>query len=830
LKATSFPLSEHAHLRVTDRKAFAGLVLQLCVLVGFVWYYGIQERQGLPILLLISLPCFVINAFIPQNWRPVFLTAIFAVTCVWSLGFVTGGCILVVAGSLFACAMLRIKLVYRLVLIAIITAGLIVLRNSWFFAPRAIIAVPYIATLFMFRLISYFYHERRGFTNVPLVLRLNYFFLLPNLVFLLFPIVDYRNFAETYYNRPAIEIYKKGLIRIGTGVLFLMLHRVLYYYCSIAPQDVRDLTDFLAFSFISYFLIIQVVGIFMICVGWVTLFGYYVPPLFENFFFAKGFSDLWRKINHYWRDFIIKVFYFPIFFRIRKIGQYPAMVIGGLLAFFCSWMMHSQQLYWVSGHFALSANDGIYWMTMGVFITADGIYQYRKLGKNKKYSPLASILLGGLRITGIFVFASLLWTVWNADSLSSWLFIVKQATVADASEIVTAAGFLAVMVVLTGLNLYFFKPAPIKKYTHERILVPVLFNAIFIGLILFKFGSDHVSVDSTYARVADDIGKTRVNEADREVIDLGYYDQLVDIGGIARTGTQFRLFGDLEWGAGNGGAHATGDILMRVFNPNAHVKHHGVAFDINSFGIRDQEYTLIKPEGTQRWAFLGGSYILGPGLEKPETFESIVEKYLDDSLNGAKSGDLEILNYSMGGYMLTQQVELCNTTVFGHSPDAVFYFCHPGEANYVIRNMARLTSYGISLSKYPVLDNIATRAGLQQSQSRLEMTRRLEPFREEIIHWGYRSISNACKEHGAVPVWVFLPTTTDGKTSEQFNYLSAIARSYGFTILDLSGVYAGHSASEIQIGEPDTHPNKLGNVLIAQKLIGEIRKSHLLAK
>lgn len=830
LNALSIPFNEHAQLRSGDRKAFLLVLLQLNLLALFCWYYGIQEGQGFPVLMMITVPFFVVNAFLPLRFRSLSLVGVFAVTCVWSLGWVTGGFILGVSGCIFMVAMLRIKLVYRLLMIAVITTGLIVLRNGWFFAPRAIIAVPTIASLFMFRLVSYFYHEKRGFTNVPFSLKLNYFFMLPNLVFLLFPIIDYRNIAETHYSRPAIEIYKKGLIRIGTGVMFLMIHRVLYYYCSIAPQDVRSLSDLLAFTVVSYILIIQVVGIFMICIGWVTLFGFYLPPLFENFFFATGFSDLWRRINHYWRDFVIKIFYFPLFFRIRKMGQIPAMVIAGMIAFFCSWMMHSQQLFWISGHFPLSVNDGLYWMTMGIFITADGIYQFRKSRKLKARSAIVSILISGVRVTGIFLFSSLLWTLWNADNLSSWMFIMKQGAVTDAGEILKVAGILIAAVLLAGANVHFLKPSPIKNYWYEKSLVPAAFMSAFVLLVAFKYYAGQLPSDSRYSLIADNIGMTRVNEADREMVDLGYYDQLIDIGGIGRTGTQFRLFGDVQWGEGNGATHATGDLLLRVFNPNARVKYHGIQCDINSFGIRDQEYTLVKPEGVRRWAFLGGSYILGPSLEKNETFESVLELYLNDSLKRAGESGLEILNYSMGGYMLTQQVELCNTKVFEHSPDAVFYFCHPGEENYTIKNIARLTSYGITFQKYPFLDSIVFAAGLQQSQSRIEMIRRLEPFREQIVRWGYKSIANSCRSHNAIPVWVFLPTTTDGDTKDAYAKLSGIALENGFTILNLSGVYSGHKPSQVQIGEPDTHPNAFANRLVSARMLAELRQNTVLTQ
>jgi hypothetical protein len=468
-------------------------------------------------------------------------------------------------------------------------------------------------------------------------------------------------------------------------------------------------------------------------------------------------------------------------------------------------------------------------MTMGIFITADGIYQYKNTGKIASHGTFVSILLGGLRITGIFLFASVLWTIWNADSLSTWTYIVSQTFSTPASELINVSAALIAAVILSGIILHYFRPPAIKNYWYERKLVPLSFGLLFVALIAFRALSKDLPADSTFSQIEQNISQAKVTEADREMLDLGYYDQLADAGGIGRTGTQFRLFGDLTWGEGNGATHATGDVMLRVFNPNTTAVHHGVSFSINSLGLRDKKYTLLKPDSTQRWVFLGGSYILGPGLSKEQTFEAITENYVNDSLmeHGSRQR-LEILNYSMGGYMLTQQVALCKGKAFESSPDKVFYFCHPDEELYAIRNLSRLTSYGISVKQFPVLDSIVQVAGLSQSESRLEMFRNLEPYKERIVKWGYAELVQSCRAHHAEPVWVFLPTTTDGNTADRYAHLSALAKASGFTVIDLSGVYAGHKADEIQIGEPDTHPNSLGNLLIAKRLIAEVHRNNLL--
>jgi hypothetical protein len=815
---------------VKNHKEFIFLVLQLALLCIFAAIYKIQDKQGLPVLLYVTFPAFLLNAFLPIKWRPILLTTIFWIVCLWSLGWVTGGFILFVSFALFICAELPVKLIFRIALIALIAIGMIVLRNQWFFAPRAIIAVPYIASLCMFRMVSYLFHKNQNIKDVPLFRRLNYFFLLPNLVFLLFPIIDYKSYVETYYARPAIEIYRKGIFRITMGIVLLMIHRVVYYYWTIPPADVKNLTTLISYNFICYFLIIQIVGMFQICVGWITLFGHDLSAIFENFFFAKGFSELWRKINHYWRDFIVKTFYYPLFFRLRKIGIYKSMVITGLVTFFFSWMMHSLQLYWVTGAFSFSPNDGIYWMAMGFFITADGIYQYHNIKKKNKpkRSVKASILFNGLRITGIFLFASFLWTLWNSDNMSSWLFLMEQGANGGAGEILSALGILAIIALIAGTYLHFFKnTSHAIQERNEKVVFPIFANVLFVALILFQFAAKRLPVHSLVSIIADDIHQGKVNDIDRENVDLGYYDQIAEVGGISRTGTQFLLLGDIEWGRASGATHRTGDALLREFVPNAKAQHHGYHLFINHMGLRDQEYADLKPAKTLRLAFCGGSYVLGPGLEKEATFEALVEKRLNDSLQKAGAGNLEILNYANGGYLLPQAVALCREKIFRYSPDYVFYFAHPGELAYTPKNISRLVSFGINLSEFSGFQSVIDRTGIKQSAPRLEMITKMEPYEEEMMRWGYNEMNTQCKAHNARLVWVFLPTTTDGDTRAEFLKLSKIAMEYNFIVLDLSGVYASQKASLIQNSEADSHPNVLGHQLIAARLEKEIREKIL---
>src|SRR2546429_5155614 len=91
---------------------------------------------------------------------------------------------------------------------------------------------------------------------------ISYFFLLPNVCFPLFPVVDYKTFCSTYYNEEWPRVYQSGLKWMFRGVTQLLLYRVVYQY---APLDVSKLSsalDAAGFMLGMYLVYLHVSGTF----------------------------------------------------------------------------------------------------------------------------------------------------------------------------------------------------------------------------------------------------------------------------------------------------------------------------------------------------------------------------------------------------------------------------------------------------------------------------------------------------------------------------------------------------------------------------------------
>ena len=53
------------------------------------------------------------------------------------------------------------------------------------------------------------------------------------------------------------------------------------------------------------------------------LFGFNLPETQSLYYLASSFTDFWRRINIYWKDFMMKVFYYPAFFGLKRSGTRP---------------------------------------------------------------------------------------------------------------------------------------------------------------------------------------------------------------------------------------------------------------------------------------------------------------------------------------------------------------------------------------------------------------------------------------------------------------------------------------------------------------------------
>ena len=155
---------------------------------------------------------------------------------------------------------------------------------------------------------------------------------------------------------------------IARGLLHLILYRFVYLHLAGDPAELLTLGDLVQFLLATFLLYLRVSGQFHVIAGVLHLFGFRLPETHHLYYLASSFTDFWRRINIYWKDFMMKLVYYPSFFQLRRWGGNTALVGATVIVFLVTWMLHSYQWFWLRGGFPLEPQDALFWGILGTLV------------------------------------------------------------------------------------------------------------------------------------------------------------------------------------------------------------------------------------------------------------------------------------------------------------------------------------------------------------------------------------------------------------------------------------------------------------------------------
>src|SRR5205807_283094 len=151
--------------------------------------------------------------------------------------------------------------------------------------------------------------------------------------FLHFPVIDYRTMQRGYFARAIHETQRAGLQMMFRGTTHLLLYRLIYHELLIPAEEVRDPLSLAGYLFCNYLLYLRVSGQFHMACGMLHLFGYQLPATHRHYLLATSFTDYWRRINIYWKDFMVRIFFNPVVFRLKRWPQPAALALATATVF-----------------------------------------------------------------------------------------------------------------------------------------------------------------------------------------------------------------------------------------------------------------------------------------------------------------------------------------------------------------------------------------------------------------------------------------------------------------------------------------------------------------
>ena len=137
-----------------------------------------------------------------------------------------------------------------------------------------------------------------------------------------------------------------------------------------------------------------------------------------------------------------------------------------------------------------------------------------------------------------------------------------------------------------------------------------------------------------------------------------------------------------------------------TLRPNSHgwtVSERAIYTRINSAGMHDREHTVAKPPDVLRIAVLGDSMTAAIQVAAADTSCAAMERAFAQCA-AVRPRRVEVLNFGMPGYNLTQMLLLLRSRVWQYSPDVVLLELFSG--NNVMNNRRDLNNADDELTPY----------------------------------------------------------------------------------------------------------------------------------
>ena len=431
-------ISRRVWLSVVNQGPFLAVALQFGLIVLLVRAFHLESLTFGRVMIL-TFAGFLIHHYLPMRFRLPFF-ALLSLAATIRVAHMQIGFVLVPIGlGLIALCHLPIPFWARVASLGTFGAALTLMRanSDWFPALEGM--WPILGSMFIFRILSYLYDLKHGTAPFGPVRAVSYFFMIPNICFPLFPVVDYKTFCTTHFNDDSLQIYQSGLKWMLRGIVQLLLYRLIYHFALLDIGDVRDAKSVAEYAVATYLLYLHVSGQFHLIVGLLHMFGFNLPETHHRYLLASSFTDFWRRINIYWKDFIMKLFFYPAFFALRGIGTLRAIALATLIAFFATWALHCWQWFWFRGQFLFTWQDISFWSILAILVLINALYEAvvgRRRAITKMRFDVSARVLVGLKTVGTFAVICALWTLWSCQSWDELRVLAEAATNVSWSDAV----------------------------------------------------------------------------------------------------------------------------------------------------------------------------------------------------------------------------------------------------------------------------------------------------------------------------------------------------------------------------------------------------------
>lgn len=363
--------------------------------------------------------------------------------------------------------------------------------------------------------------------------------------------------------------------------------------------------------------------------------------------------------------------------------------------------------------------------------------------------------------------------------------------------------------------------------------------AFVLTVLLLTLGLIPLPKGSTSRWIRQNARSQELNRADRSATAASYYEGLVNVGLDGdRPGLSQSLVGNpSNWVSFHdiGATHYMfGDVLQFELRPGVTRTAFGKPFRTNGLGLRDRDYSFEKPPGTFRIAVLGSSIDMGWGVADDETYENLLEDWLN--LRATRFGidrRFEVLNFGMAAYSPVHRRESFRRKASRVDVDLVVFSATMLDPRLTQIHLCGLLQDRADLSNgYEYIREAAIRAGITLDDLKLApdgslLAKKIVKDKVDTQIWPVidatlGALVEDCRTAGVPLMAILVPRAGESDAPEErgqdvAHYAGLIAR-HGIVAIDLTHAFDDEEPDEVSVAPGDDHPNARGHKLLFRAL------------
>jgi len=249
--------------------------------------------------------------------------------------------------------------------------------------------------------------------------------------------------------------------------------------------------------------------------------------------------------------------------------------------------------------------------------------------------------------------------------------------------------------------------------------------------------------------------------------------------------------------------------------------------ELNSLGCRDVEWTIDKPAGVRRIAFVGDSFIYGWGIER---IEDRFSDRLGSLFERRAPGTVEVMNVAKPGWGTGAQLQPIHNMVAYYGVDEVVLCYVPND---IEKLLPTTEDFNPTRPPEPTFFNPDSSCLLDYLYRRIYLPRLptvrgyhdwlAEGFANDDIWRQHQQqlydIIRYCEDKKVTLRAVLMPFIRTGGKKYEADRLHRVLREFfevhHTPVLDLLPTLSGRDRAELVVNERDPHPNELAQELFA---------------